>query len=148
MIFRSGRAQQGICARRDYRHVIIPSSCTVIPRQTLNPGGRFGYMQRDCYAQLYCIPRRTRVGILDAQLGSKAYLSVQNHNNVYLSNPKPGYTSGGAAHGGAAGRGRARQDGTPTGRFAQEAAALLALQGIVDNRLERRFGSTNKGNPM
>ena len=46
---------------------------------TLTPGGRFGYLQRDCYAQLYCIPMRTRAGILDAQLGSKAYLGVQNH---------------------------------------------------------------------
>ena len=30
----SGRAQQGICARRDYRHVIRPSSCTTILRRT------------------------------------------------------------------------------------------------------------------
>ena len=83
----SGRAQQGICARRDYRRVIRPSNRTIIPRRTpagaldahLTPRGRVGYLQRDCYAQLYCIPRQTRAGILDAQLESKAYLGVQNH---------------------------------------------------------------------
>ena len=46
---------------------------------TLTPRGRVGYLQRDCHAQLYCIPRQTRAGILDAQFGSKAYWGVQNH---------------------------------------------------------------------
>ena len=36
------------------------------------------------------------------------------HNYDHLSNPKPGHTTGGAAHGCAAGRGGAWQDGTPT----------------------------------
>ena len=59
---------------------ITPFSCTLflgghvqVP-WTLTPGGRFDYLQRDCYAQLYCIPKRTRAGILDAQLGAKAYV--------------------------------------------------------------------------
>ena len=47
---------------------------------TFTPRGRVGYLQRDCYAQLYSIPRQTRAGILNAQLGSKACLSVKNQN--------------------------------------------------------------------
>ena len=54
----------------------------------------------------------------------------------------------GAAHGGAAGRGGAGQNRTPTGRVAQKPAVPLALQGIVDNCPERFFASANKGNPM
>ena len=42
---------------------------------------------------------------------------------------------GGAAHGGAAGPGRAGQDGTPTGRFAQETTVPLARQCIEDTCL-------------
>ena len=42
----------------------------------------------------------------------------------------------GAAHGGAAERGGAGQDGTPTGRFAQETTDALAPQTIEDNRAE------------
>ena len=45
----------------------------------MTPRGRVGYLQRDCYFHLYCIPRQTRAGILDAQLESKAYFGVQNH---------------------------------------------------------------------
>ena len=40
----------------------------------------------------------------------------------------------GAAHGGAAGRGEAEQDGTPTGRFAQETTDLCAF---LDSRASR-----------
>ena len=54
----------------------------------------------------------------------------------------------GATHGGAAGRGGAGQDGTPTDRFAQETIVLRTVQGMEDNRPERFFGSTNKRNPM
>ena len=54
----------------------------------------------------------------------------------------------GAAHGGAAGLGRAGLDVTPAGRFAQETTDPLAPKGIEDNSPERPFGSTNKGNPM
>ena len=46
---------------------------------TLTPRGRVGYLHRDCYAQLCCIDRQTRAGILDAQLGPKAYLGLQSH---------------------------------------------------------------------
>ena len=53
----------------------------------------------------------------------------------------------GAAHGGAARWGGARQDGMPTGRFAQETTDP-ALQGIEDNCCERLFGSTNERIPM
>ena len=81
----SGRAQQGLVRGAITGSVITPSSCTIflggrlqVPWK-LTSGARRGYLQRDCYAQLYCIPRRTRAGILDAQLGSKAYLGVQNH---------------------------------------------------------------------
>ena len=55
---------------------------------------------------------------------------------------------GGAAPGGATGLGWAGQDGTPTGRFAQEATVPVALQGIENNCPECLFGSTNKRNPM
>ena len=56
---------------------------------------------------------------------------------------------GGAANGEAARRGGAGQDGTPTGRFAQEKTVLfVAFQGIVDNCPERLFGSTEKRTPM
>ena len=54
----------------------------------------------------------------------------------------------GAAHGGAAGRGGAGQNRTPTGRVAQKLTAPAAPQGIVDSCRERPFASTNKGNPI
>ena len=44
----------------------------------MTPRGRVGYLQRDCFSHLYGIPRQTRANILDAQLGLKAYLGVQN----------------------------------------------------------------------
>ena len=47
----------------------------------------------------------------------------------------------------AVGRGRAGQDGTPTGRFFQESADPLAHQTIEDNCPERFPGCTNKRNP-
>ena len=83
----SGRAQQGIGARRDYRPRDEFVRLFSIPRRT--PAGALDahlwwavrlhtYLQRDCYAQLYCIPRQTRAGILDVQLGSKACLGVKN----------------------------------------------------------------------
>ena len=87
---RKGNPVQGARNRELVRdaiagRVITPSSCIQflggrlqVP-WTLTSGGRFGYLQRDCYAQLYCIPRRTRAGILDAQFGSKAYLGIKNH---------------------------------------------------------------------
>ena len=50
----------------------------------------------------------------------------------------------GAAHGGAAGRGPAGQDGAPTDRFAQETTP----QGVARNCPERLFRRTNKRNPM
>ena len=78
----SGRAQQGLVRGAITGSVITPSSCTIflggrlqVPWK-LTSGARRGYLQRDCYAQLYCIPRRTRAGILDAPPWSKAYLSV------------------------------------------------------------------------
>ena len=58
---------------------------------------------------------------------------------------------GAAAHGGAAGRRGAGQDGTPTGRFAQDATFPFALQDpqcIASNDPEYLSGSSNKGNPM
>ena len=51
--------------------------------------------------------------------------------------------SGGARRGVCAGR--ARQDGTPTGMFAQETTVTRSLQGIEDNCPEHLFGSTDKG---
>ena len=75
----SGRAQQGYVRDAITGSVIIPSSCIIFlggrlqVLWTLTSGARRSYLQRDCYAQLYCIPRQTRAGILDAQLGSKAY---------------------------------------------------------------------------
>ena len=66
-----------------------------------------------------------------------------------VQNPDiPQVVRGGASHGGAAGRGGAGQDGTPTGRFAQETTAPLALQGIGNNCPECLSGSKNKRNPM
>ena len=53
-----------------------------------------------------------------------------------------------AAHGETAGRGGVGQDGTPTGRFAQETNAPLTIQTIEENPPGRVSGSTNKGNPM
>ena len=78
---RKGRPLQGARNReivRDaitYRHVIRPSSCTIILRRMPAGAlrGRVGYLQRDCYVHLYCIPRQTRAGIPEAQLWSKAY---------------------------------------------------------------------------
>ena len=64
-----------------------------------------------------------------------------------LSNPKPEHTTGGrieAAHGGAAGRGGAGQNGTPTDRLAQETSDPRNLQGIEHTCPERLFRSTNK----
>ena len=57
---------------------------------------------------------------------------------VNLSNPKPGHITGGsegggARRGGGAARGGAGQDGTPTGRPAQEKTDPPAPQGIEDN---------------
>ena len=52
-----------------------------------------------------------------------------------------------AAHGRAAGQGQAGQDGTLTGRFAQETTDPLAFQGIEDNCPELVFGGTNRRNP-
>ena len=64
-----------------------------------------------------------------------------------IQNPDtPRVGSGGARRGGWAGR--ARQDWTPTGLFAQDTTVPRALQGIEDNCPEQLFGSTNKGNPM
>ena len=54
---------------------------------------------------------------------------------------------GGAAHGGVLGWGEARQDGTPTGRFAQEITDPLAPQGVEETCPERLSGSTIKRNP-
>ena len=69
----------------------------------------------------------------------------KNSLDYRLSNPKPGYTTGGssrAAHGGATGRGG-------PGRFVRAGHNRpRALQGIEDNCLERLFGSTNKRNPI
>ena len=66
-----------------------------------------------------------------------------------IQNPDiPQAGRGGAAHGGAAMRDGAGQDGTSTGRFAQETTDPLALKGIEDNCPERLFASTNKQNPM
>ena len=70
---------------------------------------------------------------------------------LHFSNPKPGHTTGGSGRPGArraAGRGRAGQDGMPTGRFAQETTVPLAPSTVEDNCFERPPGSTNKGNPM
>ena len=60
--------------------------------------------------------------------------------------PRAGW--GRAANGRVAGQGGAGQDGTPTGRFAQETTDPLAPQSIEDNCPERLFGSTNNRNPM
>ena len=53
--------------------------------------------------------------------------------------------SGGAGQGPC---GRAGQDWTPTGRFAQETTVPLDLKTIEDYGPERLFGSMNKRNPM
>ena len=45
------------------------------------------------------------------------------------------------AHGGAAGRGGAEQNGTPTGPFDQETTGSLAFQGIEDNCLNFSSGA-------
>ena len=68
-----------------------------------------------------------------------------------LSNPKPGDTTGEEGRGSARRGGkadRAGQDGTPTGRFAQDKTDPLAAQSIEENCPERFFGSTNKRIPM
>ena len=54
----------------------------------------------------------------------------------------------GAAHGGAAGRGGARWDGTPPGRCTQETTAPLAFPWVEGNCAERLFASANNRNPM
>ena len=168
---------------------------------TLSPGGRFGYLQRDCYAQLYCIPRRTRAGIQDAQLGSKAYFSVQNHSSCFQRNVQdscvrfPGKQKGRLFPGGTDppafrpapprpdpsrttrgisgfwihqlriqsgslpkvqpvesktrtyhGWERAGQNGTPTGRFAQDTTVPLSLWRIRNKGGGPLFGSTKKAN--
>ena len=56
-----------------------------------------------------------------------------------------------AAYGKAAEQSGAGQDGTPTGRFAQETTvplALQGLQGIEHKSLEHLFGNTVQINPM
>ena len=55
---------------------------------------------------------------------------------------------GRTAHGGAAGRGEAGQDGSPTNRFAKELIVSVALSSIVQNCSERLFRSTNIESPM
>ena len=55
---------------------------------------------------------------------------------------------GRAACSGVAGRGRARQFGTPTNLFAKERTIHPALQGIGDECLERLLVGTNKGHFM
>ena len=65
-----------------------------------------------------------------------------------MSNPKPELLRAvrdGAVHGGTAGRGGDGQDGTPTGRFAQEITVPLTLQTIEEYPPRRVYGSTNKG---
>ena len=52
----------------------------------------------------------------------------------------------GAAHGGAAGRGTAGQDGAPTDRFAKKTIVPRALWSTEDNCPERPFGDTDEGN--
>ena len=72
-------------------------------------------------------------------------------DNVNLPSPKPGTTMGGrggAAHGGVAGRGGARQFGTPTDWFAQGTTVHLAPQAIEGNSPERFLGSTDKAKPI
>ena len=72
------------------------------------------------------------------------------HNYKYLSNPKPGHTTGGSGLRAqrSGGDGRAGQNGTPTDRFAQERTAPLTLWRIKAKRCGRLFGSTNKRNLM
>ena len=70
-------------------------------------------------------------------------MKTYRFQNVDISQTRRGK----AAHGGAAGRDGAGQDGTPTGWFAQKITSPLAPQGfdgIEDNCPERLFGNTNK----
>ena len=70
------------------------------------------------------------------------------HYIQYVSNPKPGHTTGGSGRGGAR---RGGENWTPTSHVAQETTVPFALQGfkgIVDNAPERFFGSTVTRNPM
>ena len=95
----------------------------------------------DPYPHFQWTPRAT-VKLLTTHPGNnKLICRVQNPNI-----PRAG--RGRAAHGGAAGAGGAGQDGTPTGRVAQETTDPLAPQGIGDNRPECFFGSMNNRNPM
>ena len=45
----------------------------------MTPRRWVGYLRCNCYVHPYRFPGQTRAGILDAQSGSNAYLSVQNH---------------------------------------------------------------------
>ena len=57
---------------------------------------------------------------------------------------------GGAAHGGAAERSEAGQDGTPTGWFAQETTVPLAPHSfqVIEDKHERPFGNAKKRIPV
>ena len=91
-----------------------------------------------------CLPDANRLSIrwISTQASPKRFTCrVQNPN-------LPRAVRVGAAHGGAAGHGRARQNWTPTDRVAQKLCVPLAIQSIVDSCPERPFSSTNKGNPI
>ena len=64
-----------------------------------------------------------------------------------LSNPKPGYTTGGMVRGGPKQSGEAGRDWAgpdAKGRFAKDTTVPRAPQCIEDNCAERPLGSTNK----
>ena len=71
---------------------------------------------------------------------------------VYLSNPKPGHTTGGSgrgcAHGGAAGRAGPGRKGRQRVGSPRREPSLWPFGESKTNVVDVIFGSTNKGNPM
>ena len=77
---------------------------------------------------------RRQGGTHDSEIVISAAHSIQTCRTPNPDIPQAG--RGGAAHGGAAGRGGDGQDGTPTGRFAQNTTDPPTLQTIGENSNE------------